>query len=248
MSHKPVQTSGRRFGAVIAVGLGVVVLLAGIVLAWRSPAADAEPQPVAAFPWSQAGVSPPIASAGSGPSNDPSLAATGAAITDPVALTQIAPTGAGRGTGVFRFNEAGQLVVDQATRVRVEALLALNEGQALTSRIDAELATLPAPAAAGARELLTRFEAYQTAQREAFPPSQAPLVPEEGLAQLDALQALRAAHFGADAAKRLYAEDDAVSRRLLELMRDDTSTALSMQEKAMRAQARFDLERGAVRP
>ena len=41
---------------------------------------------------------------------------------------------------------------------------------------------------------------------------------------------------------------DAVARRILELMREDTSTARSMEEKAMRAQVRYDQERGAVPP
>ncbi|UXH80764.1 lipase secretion chaperone [Roseateles amylovorans] len=246
MSHKPVRKSGRRFGAVIAVGLGAAILLAGVILALRPPAADKDPQPGAAFPWTQAAVAKDPSTVSS---PDTSSGTTGLnPMPDPAALAQLAPTGAGRGKGVFRIDESGRLVVDQATRVRAEALLALNEGQALTARIESELAELPAPAAAGARELLAQFDAYQNAQRAAFPPGNAPLVPEEGLAQLDALQALRAAHFGADAAKRMFAEDDAVSRRLLELMRDDTSTALSMQEKAMRAQAKFDLERGAVRP
>ena len=133
-------------------------------------------------------------------------------------------------------------------RLRAEALLALNEGEALTARVDAELAGLPAPAAARARELVAQFEAYQTAQAAAFPPGQALQVPEEGLAQLKTMQALRAAHFGAEAAQQMFAQDDAVARRILELMREDTSTARSMEEKAMRAQVRYDQERGAVPP
>ncbi len=68
-----------------------------------------------------------------------------------------------------------------------------------------------------ARELVAQFEAYQTAQAAAFPPGQAPLVPEEGLAQLRTMQALRAAHFGAEAAQQMFAQDDAVARRILEL-------------------------------
>ncbi|PIM52895.1 hypothetical protein CS062_12335 [Roseateles chitinivorans] len=133
-------------------------------------------------------------------------------------------------------------------RLRAEALLALHEGDALAARLDAELAGLPPAAAARARELVAQFEAYQTAQAAAFPPGRAPLVPEEGLAQLQAMQALRASHFGADAARQMFAQDDAVARRILELMREDTSTTRSMEEKAMRAQVRYDLERGAVPP
>jgi len=114
--------------------------------------------------------------------------------------------------------------------------------------LDAELAGLPAAAAARARELIGQYQAYQDAQRQSFPPGQAPLMPEEGLAQLDALQALRATYLGAENARAMFAQDDAVARRLLELMREDTSTSLSMAEKAVRAQARYDSERNRVQP
>ncbi|TXC66993.1 hypothetical protein FSC37_18165 [Piscinibacter aquaticus] len=153
-----------------------------------------------------------------------------------------------RGEGVFRFDAQGRLVLDPGTRQRLESLLALHAGDALDRRVESELASLPAAAAARARELVAQFEAYGTAQRAAYPPGQAPLVPEEGLAQLAGLQALRASHFGAEAARQMFEQDDAVARRLLELMRDDAAATLSMEEKAVRALGRFDIERGAVRP
>ena len=95
---------------------------------------------------------------------------------------------------------------------------------------------------------MSRHERGQSGRGYRFPPGRAPLVPEEGLAQLQAMQALRASHFGADAARQMFAQDDAVARRILELMREDTSTTRSMEEKAMRAQVRYDQERGAVPP
>ena len=58
---------------------------------------------------------------------------------------------------------------------------------------------------------------------------------------------MRASHFGAEAARQMFGEDEAVARRLLELMRDETDASLTMEQKAMRAQARYDLERGAAR-
>lgn len=167
----------------------------------------------------------------------------------PLAAAGSGPTPAAqRGQGVFSTDAHGRLMLDQSVRLRVESLLALHEGEALAARVEAELAGLPPSEAARARSLLDQFEAYQAAQRATFPPGQAPLVPEEGLAQLAVLQSLRANHFGAEAAQRMFGEEDRVTRRLLELMRDEKSTHLSIEEKAVRAQARYDIERGAVRP
>lgn len=217
--------------------LGVLTaMLAGLAgwRAWREPPPPAAAPPAAgSFPWQRTAASP------DGPPPEVTAGASAAPVQPPPA--EAPPTGRG-----WRADARGQLVMDPAVRLHAEALLALHEGADLAARVDAELAPLPAAAAAQARELLARLEAYQGAQRASFPPGQAPLVPEEGLAQLDALQALRVSHFGADTARRLFGEDDAVARRLLELMRDETDPSLTMAQKAVRAQARYDLERGAV--
>jgi hypothetical protein len=215
--------------ALLAASVAVVAALAGLRLA-REPAPPVTAAPAAgSFPWR--------AAAASSQAPAPEMPQAAAAVPTAEALTAPEPL-PGRG---WRTDARGQLVVDAALRLHAEGLLAMHEGAQLDARVDAELAALPAAAAAQARELLARLEAYQGAQRTSFPPGQAPLVPEEGLAQLDALQALRVSHFGADAARRLFGEDDAVARRLLELMRNDTDPSLTMAQKAMRAQARYDL-------
>jgi lipase chaperone LimK len=213
---------------------GACLLGALAFVGWQRPEpSDAPAEPAgASFPWAATPV--PRQTAGS--------AATASAATAPVVTAAAAPPSA----GAFRTDAQGELVVDSALRLRAEELLALHEGPDLAARLDAELATLPPAAAVRARDLVTRLDGYQAAQRAAFPPGEAPLVPEEGLAQLDAMQALRVSHFGAEAAQRLFGEDDAVARRLLQLMRDETDASLSMEQKAMRAQARYDLERGTA--
>ncbi|WP_423594842.1 lipase secretion chaperone [Roseateles sp. MS654] len=245
MSHSSDRPRGRRIAWALAAGLGSAILLIWLAAAARAPAA-AE-QPAAAFPWARA---PAAASSESGtsPGTSHAVAAKDTSASSASLQGPEGPGLAGASSGVFRVDAQGRLVVDQPTRLRAEALLALHEGDALAARLDAELAGLPPAAAARARELVAQFEAYQTAQAAAFPPGRAPLVPEEGLAQLQAMQALRASHFGADAARQMFAQDDAVARRILELMREDTSTTRSMEEKAMRAQVRYDQERGAVPP
>ena len=245
MSHSSDRPRGRRIAWAVAAGLGSAILLIWLAAAARAPAA-AE-QPAAAFPWARA---PAAASSESGtsPGTSHAIAAKDTSASSASSQGPAGPGLAGASSGVFRVDAQGRLVVDQPMRLRAEALLALHEGDALAARLDAELAGLPPAAAARARELVAQFEAYQAAQAAAFPPGRAPLVPEEGLAQLQAMQALRASHFGADAARQMFAQDDAVARRILELMREDTSTTRSMEEKAMRAQVRYDQERGAVPP
>lgn len=151
-------------------------------------------------------------------------------------------------TGVFESDASGRLVVDERMRLAVEAMVALNPAEALPALVEAEVQGLPQATAAAARELVLRYDGYQKAQRAAFPPGVAPLVPEDAMAQLDALVALRGSWFGAEAARRMFGADEAVTRRLLQLMAEDRSTALSMEQKAMRAQLRYDQERGAAPP
>jgi hypothetical protein len=228
--------SKRRWPRVAVAGVAAACLLGALAaVAWQRPqpsGAAAEPAG-AAFPWAATPV--------------PGKAAASAA-TAPVAAASVAVAAVGLApTSAFRTDAQGKLVVDATLRLRAEELLALHAGADLAARLDAELTALPPAAAVRARDLVTLLEGYQAAQRAAFPPGEAPLVPEEGLAQLDAMQALRVSHFGADAAQRMFGEDDAVARRLLQLMRDETDASLGMEQKAMRAQARYDLERGTAR-
>lgn len=145
----------------------------------------------------------------------------------------------------FVADSQGQLRLDQRTRNKVEALVALNHGDDLAAAIDEVVAGLPRQAALRARELVQQYQAYGQAQRQAIEPGVVPDSPAAALAQLDTLHRLREQHFGREAARRLYGEEEALSRRLLELMQADPDPNASMGEKAERAQARYDaLRRG----
>lgn len=220
----------------LALAAALAAGAAGFALRQEPEPAAAAPRSAApSFPWART----PTPQDTPLPSAPPATAA--------LALPDLSTPPAVPGRQPFRTDAQGHLIVDAPMRLRAEELLALHEGADLAARIDTELAALPAPAAARARDLIARLDAYQAAQRTAFPPGDAPLVPEEGLAQLDTLRAMRASHFGAEAARQMFGEDEAVARRLLELMRDETSASLDMGQKAMRAQARYDLERGTAR-
>jgi lipase chaperone LimK len=136
----------------------------------------------------------------------------------------------------FRVNASGRLVLNEQTRLNMEALFARSERDQLAEAKQQALEPLPAAASAQAAELLEHYDNYQQAQRQAYPPGIAPATEEAALAELDGLHALRVAHFGPVVARALYGEEEAVSRQLVELMRLEKDQSLTLEEKAVRAQ------------
>lgn len=159
----------------------------------------------------------------------------------------VAPVAAMASDGLFRLDEHGQLQLDERTRLEFERLLALHDPAQLEQQLETHLAGLPPQAVAAARQLVQQYAGYADAQKRSYPPGNAPLVAEEGLAELEGLKALRASYFGREAAQRMFAEEEAIARRLLELMRDDPVPHAPMEEKAMRAQVRLDEEMASGR-
>jgi lipase chaperone LimK len=158
----------------------------------------------------------------------PALPASAAAPSEPVT--------AQRNEETFRVNDAGRLVLDEQTRLNMEALFARTERDRLAEAKQQAVEPLPAGAEAQAAELLEQYDNYQQAQRQAYPPGIAPATEEAALAELDGLHALRAAHFGPIVARALYGQEEATSRELIELMRLEKDQSLTMEEKAVRAQ------------
>jgi lipase chaperone LimK len=171
----------------------------------------------------------------------PSAGAAPAAVAAPAPQADLAPA-SGK---TFAVDASGRLVRNEQTRLDVEALVALTPPEQLRAAAQAQVQGLPAAAAAEALDLVERYNAYQAAQKLSFPPGDAPLVPQEALAELDGLHALRVSYFGREGAQSLFGQEEATARQLLEWMRDDTTPGLSMEQRAMRAQARYDAMRGA---
>jgi hypothetical protein len=136
----------------------------------------------------------------------------------------------------FRINASGRLMLDEQTRLNIEALFARTDRDRLAEAKQQAIDSLPAAAGAQAAELLEQYDNYQQAQRHAYPPGVAPPTEEAALAELDGLHALRVAHFGPIVARALYGEEEAASRQLIELMRLEKDQSLTMEEKAARAQ------------
>jgi lipase chaperone LimK len=145
---------------------------------------------------------------------------------------------------VFRVDAGGRLVLDQLTRLNIEALIARTPEDELESAKQEAVAPLPSAASLQAADLIDRYEEYDYAQRQTYPPGQAPSTAEEALAELDGLHTLREAHFGPDVAKAFYGEEEALNRELIELMKLEKDQSLTLAEKAERAQRmRDDLPR-----
>jgi lipase chaperone protein len=136
----------------------------------------------------------------------------------------------------FHINPSGRLLIDQETRLNMEALFARTDRERLEEAKQEATEPLPAAAREQAVELLDHYDNYQQAQKQAYPPGNAPATEEAALAELDGLHALRVAHFGPVVARALYGEEEAVSRRLVELMRLEKDQSLTVEEKAERAQ------------
>jgi lipase chaperone LimK len=143
-------------------------------------------------------------------------------------------------TGTFRTDGTGKLVVDEQTRLNMEALLAKTNPADLPQVQEEIVQKLPPTAAAQASALLDHFQNYSKAQRQAYPPGAAPATEEAALAELDGLHALRVAHFGADIAHALYGAEEALTRSLIELMRLEKDQSLTLEEKAAQAQQLYD--------
>ena len=152
------------------------------------------------------------------------------------AATSAEPIVAQTNDKTFRVNGAGRLVLDEQTRLNMEALFARTERDRLAEAKQQAIEPLPAAAGTQAAELLEHYDNYQQAQKQAYPPGAAPATEEAALAELDGLHALRVAHFGPVVARALYGEEEAVARQLVELMRIEKDQSLTMEEKAARAQ------------
>ena len=185
----------------------------------RSPAPEAQPAPATPLP-STADI------------------AAAELVTAPPEPT--APTAKTDAKNPFRVDASGKLVLDEQTRLNIEALFAETDRAALPEAQQNITSKLPPAAAAEAAALLERYDNYSKAQRQAYPPGIAPATEEAALAELEGLHALRVAHFGPEAAKAFYGSEEQLTRSLIDLMRVEKDQGLTMEEKAERAQRLHD--------
>ncbi len=83
---------------------------------------------------------------------------------------------------------------------------------------------------------MARYDSFQEAQLQSFPPGQELESASAGLAQLDGLHELRVQHFGAAAAAGFYGVEEKMQRELLLQMSMDKEKGLTLGQKAEKAQ------------
>lgn len=138
--------------------------------------------------------------------------------------------------GSFEADTAGQLVINEQTRLNVERLVALNSPGEMQRRLAELRQSLPASAGQSLADLVERYTNYMEVASQTFPPGQAPSSEQDALTQVSTLHALRAQYFGPEAAQAMFGVEEEAQRELLELMKLEKDPNLSLQERAERAQ------------
>lgn len=105
---------------------------------------------------------------------------------------------------VFALDATGRVIIDEQTRVNMEAFYARYGGDGLENAKDEMRRSLPPEAAAEAIDLVERFGNYLAAVRQTYPPGAAPPAENHAKDELEGLHALRVAHFGEKVANALY--------------------------------------------
>jgi hypothetical protein len=136
---------------------------------------------------------------------------------------------------IFRTDTNGKLVLDEQTRLKLEAFFARTEPKDVGVAALELVQQLPAPAAAQALDVVDRYRNYQAAQ-DANYRDEGPSTAEDAIVELESLHTLRVEHFGPEVAKAFYGDEERISRELIELMRLEKDQSLTMEEKADRAQ------------
>lgn len=137
----------------------------------------------------------------------------------------------------FQLDAKGRIVLDEEARLNIEKLYALNEPGERAQKYRDLAQSLPPAASRELTALMARYDSYQEAQLETFPPGQELATASAGLTQLDALHELRVQHFGAEAADGFYRAEEKMQRELLLEMSKDKDKSLTLGQKAEKAQA-----------
>lgn len=222
--------SGPALALLALVGLAALALVGwlGVFSRGAPPVANAPlVQPPGPDRWIQPEVPVP---------QQQSSAFSGAPVGDegPVRIGTVRP---------FRSDASGALVLDADTVVTLEQLVAFSTPDRFVALAREAAAGLPASVQAQALELAQRFERYQEAVRQRIQSEQVPTTVDDMARDLQALQVMRHDHFGAQAALQMFGDQEAVTARLIELMRQDAHFDAPLEERAMRAQARLLAER-----
>lgn len=150
------------------------------------------------------------------------------------------------GTGVFRMDGKGGLLLDDATRIRLDILLSnlpKNATQHELRTVEAEaVAGLPVTVVPKALHILHAYLAYSAAEAALTASDAGGTNATDGTAttpaqMLDRLGALRRQHLGSEIAAALFGAQEMQERYGLQLAALDADTALTAQQKLARIDA-----------
>lgn len=134
----------------------------------------------------------------------------------------------------FRVDPQGNLVVNESVRFYIESLLAQGSEEEVYAVQQDLRAKLPPAAATQAMVLFDRFRAYEAEAQQLADSFDQPEGQDDALEDLESVKALRAQHFGQDASA-MFAQEEAVNRAFVELMRIEQDESLTSEEKERRA-------------
>ena len=146
----------------------------------------------------------------------------------------------------FKVDAQGHLVLNATTLRTLEQVTAFNGPQELTGAAADAANGLPDQARQRAVELARQYERYEAALRQTVNPTMEAGSVDDMAAQFQAMKALRQEQFGEQVARGLFADQEAITERLIQLMQSDGEPQASLEDKAARAQARLSAERAAT--
>lgn len=137
---------------------------------------------------------------------------------------------------MFRADAAGNLVVQERTRLNIEKMSALYSPAETRERMAIIESTLPPTAYRQLTDLMQRYDTFMVDMKQTYRPDATPSTVEEVAAQQEGLHAMRIAHFGEADARAMYGKEEQTNRKLLEFMALQKDDALTLDERVHRAQ------------
>ena len=214
-----------RGALAVVAATGVIFLVAPIFMG--SPA---EPNGVSATPTVMAGGgngNPQVQAAPTNAWFDAAPSGNTAAMVSP--LSTMSPP-------LFVGDSRGRLLLNADTHANIEKLLLEQDPAAMQANLEQASKNLPPQARAELKVLVAQFQQYAKALPHTIPPDTAPETEQEQLKLLDRLHGLRVSYLGEDAARAMFGEEEATTRKLLSLIAAQDDPNLTPQQKADRAQ------------
>ncbi len=136
---------------------------------------------------------------------------------------------------MFQADDAGNLVLNEKTRLNIEHLHALNSPGELKEKLRQIAEVLPVAAHGQLSDYIQKYDKYIVEFKKKIASQKEPKTIEEVMVQLPVMHELRIKHFGADAAEAFFANEEMTNWQLLNIMSAIKDDSLTMVQKADKA-------------